>query len=226
MSQTPVQNFNRSDNAWQGHLDIASMIHLRSQSQPKPLIWYMCRKVLPKTTFLPKASWRCLQTPVHTAETNPDNQTNVCTPHLHLTRTFADRLKPHLHRKHMLVRAVVLQLRETGCTEAIMKGNRQHGGLFDESRQDGTGWWPSRPEWAVLSVGGDCGLRNGRLAGIVDQFRRKSSSVTNIHTFVMIYFSEKKEKKRWASCFINPFIILFTNLNLLMNQFINQNLVL
>ncbi len=47
----------------------------------------------------------------------------------------------------------------------LVKGSRQHGGLFDEERQVGTGQWPSRPEWAVLSVRRNTGFQNRRLAG-------------------------------------------------------------
>lgn len=46
-----------------------------------------------------------------------------------------------------------------------MKGNRQHGGPFDEERQVGTGQWPNHLEWAVSSVRRNTGLQNCRLAG-------------------------------------------------------------
>lgn len=32
----------------------------------------------------------------------------------------------------------------------VMKGNRQCRGLFDERRRVGTGWWPSRLQWAAF----------------------------------------------------------------------------
>lgn len=58
---------------------------------------------------------------------------------------------PHLYCKHTPVRSTVLSS-AVDCGGAIMKGNRQHGGPFDEERQVGAGQRPSCPEWPVVSV--------------------------------------------------------------------------